>query len=87
MTMNKLIIDNRTSLSLADIMPYVLKVLEMGYVSNDNTQYCYHTVWGSGISISAIRNDKSDRFVVFMENVAGTKKPAFAFPDGVNAPK
>ena len=85
--MDKLIIDNRTNLSLIDIMPYVLKVLEMGHVSNYDTQYCYHTVWGSGISISAFRNDKSDRFVVFMEHVVDTKKPAFAFPDGVNAPK
>lgn len=86
--MDKLIIDNRTSLSLIDIMPYVLKVLEMGHVSDNNSQYCYHTTWNSGISISAVRNGKSDRFVVFMYGErCGYREPPFAFPDGVEAPR
>jgi len=63
--MEKLIIENRTEKPMEQVLPYVETVVHAGKISgNMNEQYCYHTTFDSGISVSAYRNKKSDRLVV-----------------------
>lgn len=61
----KLIIENRSALTMAQILPYVERVISMGRISDNNTAYCYVTTFTNGLIIAANRNDKSDRFVVY----------------------
>lgn len=65
--MNKLIIENRTNRSMLDILPYIEEVVRGGYISNDNTQYCYASTWPDGIAIVSGKNDKSDRLVIYYD--------------------
>ena len=66
--MEKLIIENRTTLTMERVLPFVASVLSMGRISNNNTQYCYHTSFADGVGVTTFKNKKSDRFVVYMEN-------------------
>jgi len=61
----KIIVQNETSFSMTKILPFVEKVIADGRVSNYGKNYCYVTVWESGIIVCASRNKKSDRFVVY----------------------
>ena len=65
--MEKIIIENRTQLTMSEIMPYVSRVINKGKISNKNTQYSYTTVWESGLVISATKNKDSDKLIVYME--------------------
>ena len=65
--MDKLIINNETDLTMAEILPYALKVIEGGRISNFEKQYCYLTTFHNGIIIYADKNKKSDRLIVRKE--------------------
>ena len=69
---DKIIIDNRTSKPIKDILPYVQFVTESGRISDSGKSYCYVTKFGA-IYVSAKRNKASDTFVVWEET--GTEKP------------
>ena len=65
--MEKIIIENRSKLSIQSALGMVGSVIEMGRVSNNNTQYCYATTFDTsegGAFVSALKNKNSDRFVV-----------------------
>ena len=66
--MEKIIIENRTTLPMERILPFVASVLSRGRISNNNTQYCFHVSFADGIHLSTFKNKSSDRFVVCMEN-------------------
>ena len=61
--MKKIIIENRTTVPMETILLLVTKVISMGRISNNNTQYCYATTFHD-IIIWTDKNKKSDRFVV-----------------------
>ena len=60
----KLIIENRTDMSMFDILPYVANIILEGRISNDGTQYCYATTFKDGILVWSGKNKKSDRLVI-----------------------
>jgi len=64
--MDKLIIDNRTELSMEDIISCVLKVISSGKISKTSKgeQYCFLTKFSNGIQISADKNKNSDRLII-----------------------
>lgn len=62
--MDKLIIENRTDLSMVEAMPYINRVLEMGRISNDNKQYCYATTFYPDFVVCSDLNKKSDRLIL-----------------------
>lgn len=65
--MNKLIIDNRTDLDDLVALKLVMRVVEMGRISNDNKQYCYLCIIEheeKKYAVSTDLNKKSDRFVI-----------------------
>ena len=65
--MNKLIIDNRSTMSDFNALAYIKAVIEEGRISNEGKQYCYYTTFERGnmiIGVSSFLNKKSDRFVV-----------------------
>lgn len=63
----KIIIENETNKPMNDILNYVALVIQKGRISDNGKQYCYHTQFNNGIQVSAFKNNKSDRFVVFGE--------------------
>ena len=69
--MEKIIIQNETDLPIVDVLPFVASVLRDGRVSDNGKAYCYGSVWrdffvdGQHLMVAAIRNEKSDRFVVY----------------------
>ena len=70
----KLIIENRTQLTMREILPFVESVIEDGRISGtgDRMQYCYHTVFTlfnstKDLVVSAFLNKRSDRFVVYLQ--------------------
>jgi len=62
----KTIIDNQSSLSDVEAIERVVRVMVEGRVSGSGKkrQYCYHTVFTDGFSVSAFINKHSDRFVI-----------------------
>ena len=62
--MEKLIIENRTNRPMFEVLIYIRAVVLDGRISNDDTQYCYHTEFKNGISVSSWKNRNSDRLVV-----------------------
>lgn len=65
--MGKIIIENKSDLSMLDAIHYVEEVIKKGRISNNNTQYSYATLFVNGIVISATRNKNSDKFVVYFD--------------------
>ena len=65
--MDKIIIENQTELTMAEVIRYVTHVVEGGRISGNNDHYCWVTTWTSGIVVSAFKNKKSDRFVIWMD--------------------
>jgi len=59
----KIIIENRTSRTTAEIMPFVSHVLQAGKISDNGKQYCYITTW-PGTQVFVAKNKSSFRFVV-----------------------
>lgn len=62
--MSKIIIQNDTTLSDLEVIQYVSGVIRMGRISNHGKQYCYHSAFEDGISVTSYLNKKSDRFVL-----------------------
>ena len=50
-------------------LAYCQAVMAGGYVSGSEgrKQHCYHTVFKSGVTVTVVRNDKSERFIVSRE--------------------
>lgn len=65
----KLIIENRTDLSMAVALELAREIVQMGRISNDGTQYCLtgtFTLQGvdDKVFVSSFKNKKSDRLVI-----------------------
>jgi len=67
--MEKIIIENRTTLTMERVLPFVASVLSMGRISNYETQYCYHTHFADDIGVATFKNKSSDRFIVFKDDL------------------
>ena len=65
---SKIIIENRTELSMIDILGYIAAVIELGRISNYGKQYCYATRFKKGIMVYTDLNKRSDRFIVCRED-------------------
>ena len=67
--MEKIIIENRSDLSLADAVSRVNHVITEGKISKTSKgkQYCFVTTWPDKIVVLASKNDKSDRFVIIKD--------------------
>lgn len=63
---NRLIIENRTSLSDQAALEKVIAVVKMGKISQHgkNDGYCFHTSFEDGTEVWTAKNKGSDRFVV-----------------------
>ena len=61
----RIIVQNDTDKPTPEILDYVKVVMQMGKISNDNTQYCYATRFKDGIIVAAIQNKASVRFIVY----------------------
>lgn len=69
--MQKLIIDNRTELPMEVVLHYIIEVVKLGRISNNNQQYC-------GAVVASIDNDnyviysdlnkKSDKFIIYKQS-------------------
>ena len=66
---DKVIIENRTTMPLEDALIRVARVIEMGRISNNCTQYCYHTHFSGDVGVAAFKNKCSDRFIVFKDDL------------------
>jgi hypothetical protein len=69
--MEKLIIENRASLSMSDAIQCVNAVINMGKISTTNSKkhYCHHTVLHlegikKEVHVSAFVNKKSDKLII-----------------------
>ena len=65
----KLIIENRTELSMKEVLGYVRVVVEQGKISKTfkGKQHCFVTCFPNGITVYAEKNKKSDRLIVIKE--------------------
>lgn len=69
-TETKIIIRNQSHLMDDEAVMFVARVLRTGRISDDGKSYCYHTAFGDsfgrgfGVDVTAIRNKKSDTFIV-----------------------
>lgn len=79
--MSKIIIQNNANISDELALRYISKIIEIGRISNNATQYCYHTSFESGIEISSFLNKKSDRFIIYKVKNSQHKVVHF-FPEG-----
>ncbi len=64
MKMEKIIIENRTTVPMEEAILLVARVISEGRISNNNTEYCYASTFAGGISVVTSKNKHSDRFVV-----------------------
>lgn len=67
--MEKLIIENRTEMSMEDALVYAGHVIRMGKVSETSKgkQYRLISVWGGDIIIYADKNKNSDKLTICKE--------------------
>ena len=67
----RLIIDNRTDISMSEALEYAIAVVKMGRISDGGESYCYATQFGRGpgvrVVVVANRNKRSDRLVLYMQ--------------------
>lgn len=61
--MSKFIIENRSAIPDTDAIRRVVRVVEMGRISNSGENYCYATAFTDCVVITD-KNMKSDRFIV-----------------------
>lgn len=67
-TMNKLILDNRTDLPMTEFILLAKRVIELGKVSNNGSQYCYltsFTIDDEEYHVVSDLNEKSDRLTFY----------------------
>lgn len=68
--MSKIIIDNQSENFSDDaVLRYVAHVISKGRISGNGDCYCYATTFKDGISVCAIRNKKSDRFIIIDKKI------------------
>ena len=65
----KIIIENRTTIPMERVLVFIASVLSRGRISNNCTQYCYHTHFTDDIGVEAFKNKGSDRFIVFKDDL------------------
>ena len=68
----KIIIENHISdMPMTQILEYISFVLNQGKISKTHAgdQYCFLTTFTDGVHVSAFKNEKSDRFVVYKPEV------------------
>jgi len=72
--MEKLIIENRTELLMADVIYLVARVISGGKISKTSKgkQYCFCTTFSNGIVIYADKNKLSDKLII-SEDKGGEK--------------
>jgi hypothetical protein len=67
--MNKIILENRSDLSMLDFIKLAEKVIEGGRISNEGKQYCYLTAFTVEDSydyhIVSELNEKSDKLILY----------------------
>ena len=65
----RIIIENRTDLPMADMIKHVHTVIEMGRISKTSKgkQYCFGVTFWDGTVVWSDKNKASDRFVVSMQ--------------------
>ena len=63
--MEKIIVRNDSKLPMSEVLTYVKQVVEMGRISNSGENYCYATVFKSGLVVEVRRNQESDTFTVY----------------------
>jgi len=63
----RLIIDNRTDMPMSKALQYVMAVVDQGRISDEGRSYCYTTCFRDGTIVSAFRNKKSDRLMVYRQ--------------------
>ena len=62
--MSKIIIDNRSDLTIDEALARVASVIEKGRTSGDGRDYCYETTGADGVTVFAARSVSNDTFVV-----------------------
>ena len=62
--MSKIIIDNRSDLTIDEALARVASVIAKGRISGDGKNYCYATAWPDGTNVFAARSVSNDTFVV-----------------------
>lgn len=61
----KFIIENRTNLSMNQCLLWVLEVVKLGKISNNNTEYCTLTAFdNSNYVVIHHQNKRSSKFIV-----------------------
>jgi hypothetical protein len=65
--MSKIIIENISKVSDSTAIDLVQYVISQGRISNNGKQYCYVTIFRSGVAVSS-HLKKSDRFIVSDNN-------------------
>lgn len=67
--MDKLIIENRSKLPMADATEYATEVILQGKISKTSKgeQYCFVTKFAGGITVYADKNKNSDRLIITKE--------------------
>lgn len=76
--MGKLILDNRTDLSMEDFLALAQRVVAQGRLSNEGKQYCYltaTTIEGQEYHIVSDLNEKSDKLTIYKTPNFGATKP------------
>ena len=64
-TDQRIIIRTDESIDMIEAAQWVSKVIAEGRVSDDGKAYCYHTIFGFKVNVSATRNKNSDTFYVY----------------------
>ena len=68
----KIIIENHIEeKSMCEVLSYIHLVLSQGKISKTHAgdQYCFVNVFADDVHVSAFKNEKSDRFVVYKPKV------------------
>jgi len=60
----KLIIEVKGGISMADALDYAKEVVKMGKICNKNTQYCYVTEFKDKTMVYSDKNEKSDKLTI-----------------------
>lgn len=58
----KITIENQSSLLDEECLLFVREVMRLGRISNGG--YCFATTFEQGVAVYALKNKKSDRFIV-----------------------
>ncbi len=69
--MQKLIIDNRTELPMEVVLHYIIEVVKLGRISNNNQQYCgavVESIDNDNYVIYSDLNKKSDKFIIYKQS-------------------